>query len=49
MPVRPCDKAAEPITTAAAAEIKAILAEKLSATLVESSGPYGSAIETSSR
>jgi Asp-tRNA(Asn)/Glu-tRNA(Gln) amidotransferase A subunit family amidase len=39
MLVRPGDKAAQPITTAAAAEIKAILAEKLGATLVESSDP----------
>ncbi len=37
MLVRPGDKAAEPIATAAAAEIKAILGEKLGATLVESS------------
>src|SRR5260370_24959658 len=36
---RPGDKAAEPIATAAAAEIKAILGEKLGATLVESSDP----------
>src|SRR5260370_11766224 len=36
---RPGDKAAEPIATAAAAEIKAILGEKLGAPLVESSGP----------
>jgi amidase len=39
MLVRPGDKAAEPIATAAAAEIKAILGEKLGATLVESSDP----------
>jgi amidase len=39
MMVRPGDKAAEPIATAAAAEIKAILGEKLGATLVESSDP----------
>ena len=36
---RPGDKAAEPIATAAAAEIKAILGDKLGATLVESSDP----------
>jgi Asp-tRNA(Asn)/Glu-tRNA(Gln) amidotransferase A subunit family amidase len=39
MLVRPGDKSAEPITTAAAAEIKAILGERLGATLVESSDP----------
>jgi Asp-tRNA(Asn)/Glu-tRNA(Gln) amidotransferase A subunit family amidase len=39
MLVRPGDKAAEPISTAAAAEIKSILGEKLGATLVESSDP----------
>ena len=39
MLIRPGDKAAVPIATAAAAEIKAILAEKLGATLVESSDP----------
>jgi Asp-tRNA(Asn)/Glu-tRNA(Gln) amidotransferase A subunit family amidase len=39
MLVRPADKAAEPIATAAAAEIKAILGEKLGAALVESSDP----------
>ena len=39
MLVRPGDKAAEPIATAAAAEIKAILGQKLGATLVESSDP----------
>jgi amidase len=39
MLVRPGDKAAEPIATAAAAEIKAALGEKLGATLVESSDP----------
>jgi Asp-tRNA(Asn)/Glu-tRNA(Gln) amidotransferase A subunit family amidase len=39
MLVRAGDKAAEPIATAAAAEIKAILGEKLGATLVESSDP----------
>jgi amidase len=39
MLMRPGDKAAEPITTAAAAEIKAVLNDKLSATLVESSDP----------
>jgi Asp-tRNA(Asn)/Glu-tRNA(Gln) amidotransferase A subunit family amidase len=39
MLVRPGDKAAEPIATAAAAEIKAILGEKLGATLVESTDP----------
>jgi Asp-tRNA(Asn)/Glu-tRNA(Gln) amidotransferase A subunit family amidase len=36
---RPGDKAAEPISLAAAAEIKAVLGEKLGATLVESSDP----------
>ncbi len=39
MLIRPGDKAALPISTAAAAEIKAILGEKLGATLVESSDP----------
>ena len=39
MLVRPGDKAAEPIATAAAAEIKAVLGEKLGATLVESADP----------
>jgi amidase len=39
MLLRPGDKAAEPISTAAAAEIKAILGQKLGATLVESSDP----------
>ncbi len=39
MLVHPGDKSAEPISTAAAAEIKAVLAEKLGATLVESSDP----------
>ena len=39
MLVRPGDKAAEPIARAAAAEIKAILGEKLGATLVESTDP----------
>jgi hypothetical protein len=39
MLLRPGDKAAEPIATAAAAEIKAVLAGKLGATLVESSDP----------
>jgi amidase len=39
MLVRPGDRAAEPIATVAAAEIKAILGEKLGATLVESSDP----------
>jgi amidase len=39
MQVRPGDQAAEPIATAAAVEIKAILGEKLGATLVESSDP----------
>jgi amidase len=39
MLLRPDDKAAEPISFAAAAEIKAILGEKLGATLVESSDP----------
>jgi hypothetical protein len=39
MLVRPGDKAAEAISVAAAAEIKAILGEKLGATLVESSDP----------
>jgi Asp-tRNA(Asn)/Glu-tRNA(Gln) amidotransferase A subunit family amidase len=37
--LNPGVKAAEPITTAAAKEIKAILSEKLGATLVESSDP----------
>jgi amidase len=39
MLLRPDDKAAEPISFAAAAEIKAILGEKLGVTLVESSDP----------
>jgi amidase len=39
MLLRPGDKAAEPISLASAAEIKAILGEKLGATLVESSDP----------
>jgi amidase len=39
MLVRPGDKAAEPIASAAALEIKAILGNKLGATLVESSDP----------
>jgi amidase len=39
MLVRPGDKAAEPIATAAAAEIKAVLGDKLGARLVESSDP----------
>jgi amidase len=39
MLIRPGDKAAEPIATAAAAEIKAILGDKLGASLVESSDP----------
>jgi amidase len=39
MLIRPGDKAAEPISIAAAAEIKSILGEKLGATLVESSDP----------
>src|SRR5271166_3598771 len=39
MLVGPGDKAAEPIATAAAAEIKSILGEKLGAILVESSDP----------
>jgi len=39
MLIRPDDKAALPISTAAAAEIKAILGEKLGAILVESSDP----------
>ncbi len=39
MLVRPGDKAAEPIAVAAAAELKAILSEKLGATLVESADP----------
>src|SRR6266436_4889523 len=39
MLIRPGDKAAEPIATAAAAEIKAVLGEKLGATLVESRDP----------
>src|SRR6185436_9145573 len=37
--LHPGTKAAEPITTAAAREIKAILGERLGATLVESSDP----------
>ena len=37
---RPGDKGAEPISRAAAAEIKAILGEKLGATLVESVDPH---------
>jgi amidase len=39
MLLRPGDTAAKPISTAAAAEIKAILGERLGATLVESSDP----------
>jgi amidase len=39
MLIRPGDKAVEPIATAAAGEIKAILGHKLGATLVESSDP----------
>ncbi|MBV9687492.1 MAG: amidase [Alphaproteobacteria bacterium] len=39
MLIRPGDKAGEPISTSAAAEIKTILGEKLGATLVESSDP----------
>jgi amidase len=39
MLIRPGDKAAEPICTAAAAEIKAILGEKLGAALIESADP----------
>src|SRR5262249_25049393 len=39
MLLRPGDKAAEPISIAAAAEIKAVLGQKLGATLVESSDP----------
>ena len=39
MLIRPGDKAAEPICTAAAAEIKAILGGKLGAALVESADP----------
>src|SRR5260370_388870 len=39
MPIRPGDKASTPICAAAAAEIKAILGEKLGATLVESADP----------
>jgi amidase len=39
MLLRPGDKGAEPISTAAAVEIKAILGEKLGATLVESGDP----------
>ena len=39
MLVRPGERATVPITTAAAAEIKAVLGEKLGATLVESSDP----------
>jgi amidase len=41
--LNPGVKAAEPITTAAAQEIKAILGEKLGATLVESSDPLWNA------
>jgi len=37
--LRPGDKAAEPISRAAAAEIKAVLGERLGATLVESGDP----------
>jgi len=39
MLIRPGDKAAEPISIAAAAEIKAVLGKKLGATLVESCDP----------
>jgi len=39
MLVRPGEKAVEPIATAAAAEIKSVLGEKLGATLVESGDP----------
>jgi amidase len=39
MLVRPGDKSAEPIANAAATEIKAVLGQKLGATLVESSDP----------
>jgi hypothetical protein len=39
MLIRPGDKAGEPISIAAAAEIKAVLGDKLGATLVESSHP----------
>src|SRR5438874_6643980 len=39
MLVRPGEKATQPICTAAAAEIKAVLGQKLGATLVESSDP----------
>jgi amidase len=39
MLIRPGDKAAEPISSAAALEIKAILGNRLGATLVESSDP----------
>jgi amidase len=39
MLVRPGDKAAEPIATAAAKEIKTILGERLGVTLVESCDP----------
>ena len=39
MLVRPGDKAADPIATTAAAEIKGVLGDKLGATLVESSDP----------
>ena len=50
MLVRPGEKAPVPIATAAAAEIKAMLGEKLGATLVESTDPaVGAATATSSR
>ena len=39
MLIRPGDKAGAPISTAAAAESKAILGDRLGATLVESSDP----------
>jgi amidase len=39
MLLRPGDKAAEPISVAAAAEIKAVLGDRLGATLVESTDP----------
>ena len=40
MLLRPGDKAAEPISRAAAAEIKSVLGERLGATLVESDDPF---------
>ena len=47
--LNPGTKHIEPITTAAAIEIKTILGRKLGATLVESSDPSGRPIPTSSR